>query len=115
MEFPQDHYPPQKRILHFAVLLLLSVANVFIVALYAPELLSFQRHDFPLQGQDLWLGAAMNVPITFNMLGFMAGSLIAMLPLSRWDYARRYVKISFLTMILVQMAISAFAIFKMIG
>jgi hypothetical protein len=115
MEFPQDHYPPRKRVTHLALLAVLSTVNIFLVQRFAPELLAFQRTDFPSGDSNQFLGAVFHMLITYNMLGFILGSLLAMLPLSKWDYGKRYVKFSFLTMILIQLGILSYSLFKIFG
>lgn len=115
MEFPQDHYPPHTRFLHLGLLTTLSVINLFLVVRFAPEVLAFNRSDFPAGDSNLILGAVFHLLITYNMLGFILGSLVAMLPISKWDYGKRYVKISFLTMILIQLGILGFAVYRMLA
>lgn len=113
MEFTQEHYPPKKRAFHLGILALFSVINVFLVTQYAPEVLIFNRQDWPAGSFNLLMGALFNILITYNMLGFIAGCFIAMAPISKWDYARRYVRISFITMILIQLGITLFAGLKL--
>lgn len=114
-QFSQEHYPVRSRVVHLTLWVLLTVINVFLVAKFAPELLRFHRNDFPDGASANTLGAIFNVAITLNSLGFILGSLLAVLPIGNRKYSKRYVRISFFTMILLQAGVTTYVILKLSG
>jgi hypothetical protein len=108
-------YPRKRRMFHLLILLGLCIVNTLLGYTLAPDIVNLAGlPSVKSDGQRL-MGAAMTIFISYNFVGFLAASFLSMVPYKQTTYAQRYVKIAFLTMIVVQVGFLVYGLLLATG
>lgn len=102
-------YSRQERLVHCGILFILMGVNLWLSNHGAGEMVSLGG-IFYSNSNGLLISTLLHVTVSYNVLGFALGNFIAMLPMKNLRYEHKYGKLSFLSMIAVQLGFMIYGI-----
>lgn len=107
---PKPYYPRRSRLIHLAILAVLCVVNVILATTTSADIVNLGNIGFPTSQRERIMGALLTILVSYNFVGFVLASFVAMIPFKGSTYAQRYVRFAFLFMILIQFGVLCYGL-----
>jgi hypothetical protein len=107
-QFENPWYSRREWGIHLVILFLLMGSNLYLANFVSPQMLSLG--GLAAESPNMWIPSLMHVLVSFNVMGFAMGNFLALIPFGGQPYAFRYGKLSYISMILVQLGFCIYGI-----